>query len=181
MTDLVRLPNPVPYEAVMQFVRHLTRIQQALGFHYSIEANMATNQPGNMETVNVNAQKNAVVNVSWDIDECLDAQPDLRVNGQANYRSTCFLNCYLFSNTNPHKARTDFHADLHRYFFNREDQSIGFENWTLKNPNGQKVVRELYVTRLNTVLTSEKKPMIQVDIEVTLWWAALNHDLNYPM
>lgn len=179
------LPNPIPYEAVQQLVRHLKKINKGLGFFNTVSDAEASNQPRSMENANVTADKPLFINVAWDIDECLDVQPDLRTNGITNYRSTCFLECYLFHNQNPHLARTQLHADLHRYFFNKPNDpgyvpGIGNENWTLYTENKQKVVHELYISRLNTTVTYEKKPIIQVSFELTIWWAALNSNLCYP-
>ena len=181
----VQLPNPVPYEAVQQLARHLKRINKGLGFYNTFTNADVSNQPRSMENANISQDHPAFINISWDIDECLDVQPQGRTNGLANYRSTCFLNCYLFSNQNPHLVRTQLHADLHRYFFNKQGdpgyvKGIGDQNWTLYTENNQKVVHELYITRLNTNLTFEKKPIIQVDFELTLFWATLNSNLNYP-
>ncbi len=169
----------------MQLVRHLKRINKGLGFYHTVSGAEASNQSRSIENANVTADKPLFINVSWDIDECLDVQPGGRTNGLANYRSTCFLNCYLFENTNPHYARTTLHADLHKYFFNKQGDpgyvsGIGDQNWTLYTENNQKVVHELYIARLNTNLTFEKKPIIQVDFELTLFWATLNSNLNYP-
>jgi len=185
MSVPVKLNNPIPYEAAMQMVRHLKRINTALGFYYTVTDANVSNQPQSFENANIGQNKGLFLNVNWDIDECLDVQPDTRTQGITNYRSTVFLNAYLFDNVNPHLARTRLHADLHRYFFNKPqtpnyDKAVGDNNWTLYNELGQAVVHELYITRLNTTLTLEKKPMIQVDFELAVYWAAINSDLSYP-
>ncbi len=181
----VQLPNPVPYEAVQQMARHLMRINKGMGFYNTVTKAECSNESRSMENANVTADKPLYINIAWDIDECLDVQPQGRTNGLANYRSTCFLNCYLFENKNPHLARTQLHADLHRYFFNKQGDpgyavGIGDQNWTLYTENMKPVVHDLYINRLNINLTFEKKPIIQVDVELTIFWATLNSNLTYP-
>lgn len=184
----LRLPNPVPVEMVNQLVRHLKRIQPELGFTYGFSEVTVGPIPKSFENANVSAAKSSYVNVAVDISECLDSQPDLRTNGITNYRTTVFLNAYLFANQTPVLAAGLLQADLHRYFFNKPEtpnyspaiSPSDACNWTLYTPNYQAVVHELYIARLNTTATYEKKPIVQVDVELTIWWAALNSDLNYP-
>lgn len=182
----VRLPYPVPYVAVQELVRHFKRWSPELGMHFAFSDITVSNIPKNFEEANISGAKTSYVNVAWDVEDCMDTQIDSRINGQTGYQSAVFLNAYLFDNKDPHLARTQFHADFHRYFFNRPqtpgyNPAIGDQNWTLKTANGNDVVRELYIRTLNTVLTNAKKPYIQVDVELVVYWAALNNDLNFPM
>ncbi len=181
----VKLNNPIPYEAAMQMVRHLKRINTALGFYYTVGDADVSNEPQSFEVSNIGPNKKLFINVNWDIDECLDTSPDQRTQGLTNYRSTVYLSAYLYDNVNPHLARTRLHSDLHRYFFNKPqtpsyDPAIGDNNWTLYNELNQAVVHELYINRLNISLTQMKKPMVQVDFELSVYWAAINSDLSYP-
>lgn len=183
----VRLRNPVPLEAAIQLRRHLLGIKVEAGFNNSIAKAEVNILPANLENSGVSSNRNLVVNTSWDLDTCLDQNVTTRTNGLTLYHSTCFLNCYLFSNTNDEggqqRARALFHSDLVRYFW----PAPGVPNaagvispWTLPNENGQKVVREFYIARLNYDADFQKKPIIKLDIELTIYWAALAHDLYYP-
>lgn len=182
-----RLPNPIPLEAAIQLRRHLLNITVEAGFNNTISKTSVHILPENIENSGVSSNRKIVVNTAWDLDTCLDQSGSTRTNGLTLYRSTSFLNCYLFSNaadpSGQQKARALFHADLVAYFWPGAGvkNALGIDSpWTLPNENGQRVIREFYISRLNYDSDFQKKPIIKVDIELSVYWGALVNDLYTP-
>ena len=185
--SILRLPNPVPLEAAIQLRRHLLNITVEAGYNNTIAKAEVNILPANVENSNVSSNKTVVVNTSWDLDTCLDQNVTTRTNGLTLYHSTVFLNCYLFNNSNDlsgqQGTRAKFHSDIVRYFWPGAGvaNSAGvFAPWTLPNQNGQKVIREFYISKLNYDADFQKKPLIKLDFELMLYWAALVNDLYTP-
>ncbi len=168
------LANPVPYEAALQLVRHISTMSTDLGynFDYSGAVNLV---PMNQTNSGVANSKRCVVNVAWDLDRCLDTTMDGFSTGITRYESTCFLNCYLWANENPTLQRGLLHADLHKYFFPLEQA-----RWTLFNQNRERVVEELFIRALNIDLDFQIKPNIKVNVELLIRWGAVRDNLNWP-
>jgi len=186
-TPSPRLLNPIPLEAAIQLRRHLLGIQVGAGYNNSIAQTQVNIDGQNLENSGVSSNKTLIVNTAWDLDVCLDADPNTRTNGRTSYRSTCYLNCYLWTNKNEadamQRARAAFHADFCRYFF--PPPGVGntaglMEPWCLPTENGQRVIREFYIAALNYDADFQKKPIIKLDISLTMYWAALAGDLYYP-
>ncbi len=183
----IRLANPVPLEAAIQFRRHLLNIREAAGYNNSIMAAGVSLDPKNLENAGVSANKHVHVNTAWDLDVCQDLNVATRTNGITSYISTCFLSAFIYYNgievDGQQRARALFHADIVKYFF----PAPGTANthgmlspWTLPTENGQKVIREFYINKLNYDADYQKKPIIGLTFELTMFWAALGNDLYYP-
>lgn len=184
----VRLSNPVPLEAAIQLRRHLLNIRQEADYFHTIAKTAVSINGMNVENSGISSTKTIQVNTLWDVDFCMDQDVQKRTNGLTEYHSKCMLYVYLFSNENDpagmQGARARFHADFLRYFFPQEGQAntSGIKApWTLPTEAGQKVIREFYVDALNYDADYQKKPIIKLDIGLTLYWATLRGDLHYPM
>lgn len=171
----------------MEMARHLLKIRKSAGYYFDLKDTNVNMEARNVENSGVSSNRIAVVSFAWDLDACRDLDVTTRTNLITSYRSTCFLMAYLWTNKDDpfdaHRARTQFHADLCRYFYPDPGvpNTAGIVSpWTLPTELGQKVIREFYINHLNHDPTFEKKPIIKVDIELTLFWAASRGDLNYP-
>jgi hypothetical protein len=184
-----RLSNPVSLEAVIQLRRHLLKIRASAGYNYDLLDAGVNVEWKNEANAGFGQTRPAVVSILYDLDSSRDLDVATRTNGITSWRSTVFLSGYLFVPdlaANPYAAqaaRALFHADLHKYFFPSPGtpNTAGIVNpWTLPTELGQTVIREFYITRLNHDPDYQKAPVIKVDIELTLFWAALLGDLYVP-
>lgn len=189
MTAPARLSNPVTLEAVIQLRRHLLKIRVSAGYNYDLLDAGVNVEWHNETTAGFSQNRPAVVNIGWDLDSSQDLNPATRTNGITSWRSTAVLSAYLFVpdlKANPYAAqaaRSLFHADLCRYFFPPPGtkNTAGYLNpWTLPTELDQTVIREFYINRLNHDPEYQNAPVIKLDLELTLFWAALIGDLYYP-
>lgn len=185
----VRLSNPIPLEAVIQLCRHLTKIRQSAGYNYDLLEAGINAEWKNAANAGFSQNRPAVVGVGWDLDASRDLNAATRTNGITSWQSSAFLSAYLFVpdlKANPYAAqaaRAMFHADLAKYFYPAPGtpNTAGVLNpWTLPTEDGQTVIREFYISKLNHDPDFQQAPVIKVDLELTLFWAALIGDLNYP-
>lgn len=189
MTVSPRLANPVALEAVIQLRRHLLKIRRAADYNHDILEVGVNVDHKNLQNAGASATRPVVVNVAWDLDSSRDMDVTTRTNGITSWTSTVMLSAFLhvpdFDNDPAagHRARTLFHADLCRYFYPLPGQANTAGEvapWCLPTEIGQKVIREFYIARLNHDPTFENRPIIKVDLELSLYWAALVGDLYYP-
>ncbi len=184
-----RLSNPVPLEAVIQLRRHLLNIRQTADYNYDmLEAGVGVEWK-NHATTGFSQNRPAVARLMWDLDASRDLDVTTRTNGITSWRSTAFISAFLYvpnlkeDPTAAMAARSLFHADLQRYFYpapGTKNTAGYYQPWSLPTELDQKVIREFYINHVNHDPEYENAPVIKVDFELTLFWAALIGDLHYP-
>lgn len=159
------LPNPVAYEALLQLQRHLLLIQKRAGFNYDFTKVEAV--PKDIENAQLTLNQ-PLINIEWDVDDCLDVQRGLRVAGYSLWESSVFLCFSILINNHPHKAKCDLFADIFKYF--RGGPNAGGK-WTLPTENGIDVVREIwFVKSASKILNYQAKPLLKGEIQLKIHW-----------